>query len=133
VTAAPAGTLDRRHMSASTGSAYRLFLSFGEPVAAPGAAHGWVQITSRTLPDSGVAVVSNTGPVVPKYEIPGIFAPFRRLDGDRLATTPGAGLGLSIVQAVTRAHGGEVHAEPREGGGLIVTVTLPGAGSPQRC
>jgi signal transduction histidine kinase len=33
---------------------------------------------------------------------------------------------LSIVRAVAHAHGGEVHAEPREGGGLVVTVTLPG-------
>jgi signal transduction histidine kinase len=35
--------------------------------------------------------------------------------------------GLSIVQAVARAHGGDVHAEPRTDGGLIVTVTLPAA------
>jgi len=37
----------------------------------------------------------------------------------------GFGLGLSIVRAVTRAHGGEVTAQPRSGGGLAVTVTLP--------
>lgn len=42
------------------------------------------------------------------------------------ATAPGAGLGLSIVQAVARAHGDDVHAEPPEGGSLVVTVTLPG-------
>jgi signal transduction histidine kinase len=90
---------------------------------------GWVGVTSETRPD-GTAVlrVRNTGPVVPRYEIPGLFQPFRRLGTDRLSTaTPGAGLGLSIVAAVARAHGGDVHAEPRDGGGLIVTVTLPAA------
>jgi signal transduction histidine kinase len=37
----------------------------------------------------------------------------------------GFGLGLSIVRAVARAHGGDVSAEPRDGGGLAVTVSLP--------
>jgi signal transduction histidine kinase len=88
---------------------------------------GQVWITSDTRPNgSAVLQVSNTGPVVPRYEIPSLFEPFRRLSADRLAaTSPGAGLGLSIVQAVARAHGGDVQAEPRDGGGLVVTVTLP--------
>jgi signal transduction histidine kinase len=91
------------------------------------AENGWVRVTTGTRPDgSAVLVVSNTGPVVPRYDVPGLFQPFRRLGTDRLATAPGAGLGLSIVRAVASAHGGEVHAEPRDGGGLVVTVTLPG-------
>jgi signal transduction histidine kinase len=89
---------------------------------------GWVRVSTGTRPDGSVElVVSNTGPVVPRYEIPGLFEPFRRLGADRLATSPGAGLGLSIVRAVARAHGGEVRAEPRDGGGLVVTVILPGS------
>src|SRR5262249_25585479 len=88
-------------------------------------ADGWGRGTSDTRPAGSAAlVVSNTGPVVPRYEIPGLFEPFRRLGADRLAASPGAGLGLSIVRAVAHAHGGEVHAEPRDGGGLVVTVTL---------
>jgi signal transduction histidine kinase len=88
---------------------------------------GWVRVTTSTRPDGSVELqVSNTGPVVPRYEIPSLFEPFRRLGTDRLATSPGVGLGLSIVRAVARAHGGDVQAEPRDGGGLVVTVTLPG-------
>ncbi|MGW2198471.1 ATP-binding protein, partial [Streptosporangium sp. NPDC001682] len=45
---------------------------------------------------------------------------------ERMVTAKGAGLGLSIVRSVARAHGGEVAARPRAGGGLVVTVTLPG-------
>ncbi|GAA2850221.1 HAMP domain-containing sensor histidine kinase [Streptosporangium fragile] len=87
---------------------------------------GWVRVVSRTRDDGRAEVeVSNTGPVVPPYEIPALFEPFRRLGGDRLVTAKGAGLGLSIVRSVARAHGGEVTARPREGGGLVVTVTLP--------
>jgi signal transduction histidine kinase len=93
---------------------------------------GWVRITSDTLPGGSVElVVANTGPVVPPYEMPGLFEPFRRVTADRRATRQGAGLGLSIVRAVARAHGGHVHAQPRDGGGLVVTVTLPAAGTPR--
>jgi signal transduction histidine kinase len=90
---------------------------------------GWARITSATGPDGRVQLqVSNTGPVVLPYELPSLFEPFHRLGTERRsATSPGAGLGLSIVRAVTRAHGGDVQAEPRDGGGLIVTVTLPAA------
>jgi len=90
---------------------------------------GWARITTNTGPDGRVVLqVSNTGPVVPHHEIPSLFEPFHRLGTDRRsAASPGAGLGLSIVRAVARAHGGDVHAEPRDGGGLVVTVTLPAA------
>jgi signal transduction histidine kinase len=74
-----------------------------------------------------VLVVTNTGPVIPPYEVAGLFEPFRRLDTTRIAGAGGAGLGLSIVRSIARAHGGDVIAVPRDGGGLTVTVTLPGA------
>ncbi|MEN3309012.1 MAG: hypothetical protein V7603_5214 [Micromonosporaceae bacterium] len=102
------------------------------------AEHGWVRVTTGTRPDgSAVLEVTNTGPVVPRYEIPSLFEPFRRLAADgnaagnadrnaeRPSTPPGTGLGLSIVRAVARAHGGDVRAQPRDGGGLVVAVTLP--------
>jgi signal transduction histidine kinase len=72
-----------------------------------------------------VLTVSNSGPVVPGYEVESIFLPFRRLNRERAAGNRGFGLGLSIVRAVARAHGGTVHALPRPGGGLVVTVSLP--------
>jgi signal transduction histidine kinase len=69
--------------------------------------------------------VSNTGPDVPAYEVEGLFKPFHRLRDDRLVGAKGAGLGLSIVRSVAEAHGGSVRASPRDGGGLVVVVTLP--------
>ena len=90
---------------------------------------GWVHVTCGTRPDGTVGVtVSNTGPVVPRYEMPRLFEPFRRFGSERVAAgVAGAGLGLSIVRAVARAHGGQVHAEPRDGGGLVISVILPTA------
>ncbi|MGW9213012.1 sensor histidine kinase [Embleya sp. NPDC055664] len=89
---------------------------------------GWVRLSSHTASDGWAVVeVANTGPVVPRYEVPSLFEPFRRLGDERPARrTKGAGLGLSIVRAVARAHGGEVTAEPRDGGGLVVRLRLPG-------
>ncbi|MFI5955527.1 sensor histidine kinase [Cryptosporangium sp. NPDC051539] len=69
--------------------------------------------------------VRNTGPVVPRYEIPGLFQPFRRLSSERVAGTPGTGLGLSIVQAIAHAHDGSISSAPGAAGGLTITVSFP--------
>lgn len=91
-------------------------------------AGGRLAVSTASRADGTVELrVASTGPVIPRYEVPSLFEPFHRYGGERLAATPGAGLGLSIVRAVARAHGGEVRAEPGEGGGLVVTVTLPQA------
>jgi signal transduction histidine kinase len=84
-----------------------------------------VRVTSG--PDATITV-TNSGPVIPAYEVAALFEPFRRLDGDRVTSSNGAGLGLSIARSVARAHGGTVEARPRDGGGLVVTVRLPGSG-----
>ncbi|MFC4008082.1 sensor histidine kinase [Nonomuraea purpurea] len=89
---------------------------------------GWVRVVSRTVSDGRVEVeVSNTGPNVPPYDIPLLFKPFHRHGTERVVTGSSAGLGLSIVRSVALAHGGDVRAKPRDGGGLIVTAALPRA------
>ncbi|MFD0688230.1 sensor histidine kinase [Actinomadura fibrosa] len=91
---------------------------------------GWVSVSCRTEAGRAVLEVANSGPSVPPYEVPALFEPFRRLDSDRVVTAKGAGLGLSIVQSIVRAHGGTVTARPRPGGGLRVTVLLPACPAP---
>ncbi|MBR8639274.1 HAMP domain-containing histidine kinase [Streptomyces tuirus] len=86
---------------------------------------GWVEVTTEVQHGNAVLVVSNTGPVVPAYEIDNLFEPFRRLRTERTGSDKGVGLGLSIVRSVARAHGGHIYAQPREGGGLVMRVTLP--------
>jgi signal transduction histidine kinase len=51
--------------------------------------------------------------------------PFQRLVADRTASDRGAGLGLSIVAAITQADGGTLTIHGRDSGGLRVTVELP--------
>ncbi|MFE2968188.1 sensor histidine kinase [Streptomyces sp. NPDC059340] len=86
---------------------------------------GWVEVTTQVQHGQAVLVVTNTGPVVPAYEIDNLFEPFRRLRTERTGSDKGVGLGLSIARSVARAHGGHIAAEPREGGGLVMRVTLP--------
>lgn len=96
--------------------------------------HGEVNVSTRVIDGVAVLTVGNTGPPVPPYEVPSLFEPFRRSgDGERLAGSTateagsGAGLGLSIVRSVAHAHGGDVQASPRPGGGLTVLVRVPAA------
>jgi signal transduction histidine kinase len=87
-------------------------------------AGGWVHLATRADDGTVEIEVANTGPAVSAYEIPALFEPFHR-DDNRLVGAKGAGLGLSIVAAIARVHGGTATATPRTGGGLVATVTLP--------
>ncbi|GAA3736028.1 HAMP domain-containing sensor histidine kinase [Plantactinospora mayteni] len=92
-------------------------------------ANGQVWVNTGTFDGWVTLVVANTGPVVPGYEVETMFQPFRRLRQERVGGGRGFGLGLSIVRAVAGTHGGSVRAEPRHGGGLVVTVLLPAEAS----
>jgi signal transduction histidine kinase len=67
---------------------------------------------------------------VPPEQVESLFEPFRRLEGRVASLDRGAGLGLSIVRSVARAHGGDAHARALGGGGLEVTVRLPARAEP---
>ncbi|MDX3101817.1 sensor histidine kinase [Nonomuraea angiospora] len=86
---------------------------------------GEIWLALRRQGGDAVVTVRNTGPAVPPYEVDDLFEPFSRLHGDRVRSFKGAGLGLSIVRAIVRAHGGQVTAAARPEGGLSVTVRLP--------
>jgi len=81
----------------------------------------------RVFAEAGMAVleVDDDGPGVPEGEIERAFEPFQRLEGSRSRETGGAGLGLAVVRAIARGHGGEVTLQNRAGGGLRARVTLP--------
>ena len=84
---------------------------------------GFVHVSTREDGGSAELRVENTGPPVDREAAARLAEPFERLA--READARGAGLGLSIVRAVSEAHGGTLQIEPREGGGLMVSVRLP--------
>lgn len=77
----------------------------------------------------GVLTVSNTGPVIAPGDVPRLLEPFRRRAERQHTAGEGAGLGLSIVVSIARAHGAELtaRANPAPGGGLTVRVWFPAA------
>ncbi|MGW6838930.1 sensor histidine kinase [Streptomyces sp. NPDC054949] len=87
-------------------------------------AGGRVSVTTCA---DGSLTVSNTGPVIEPGDVPRLLEPFRRR-AERLHTAgEGAGLGLSIVASIARAHGAELRARanPAPEGGLTVRVEFP--------
>ena len=69
--------------------------------------------------------VRDTGPGIPFEEQARVFERFYRAGGER--RSDGAGLGLSIVQAIARAHGGRLDLSSVPGSGATFTIVLPAA------
>jgi two-component system OmpR family sensor kinase len=76
-----------------------------------------------------VLEVRDHGPGLPEEEAAKVFERFYRVDSSRRrGTGGGSGLGLSIVSAVTSAHGGTVGVRATPGGGATFRVALPAQG-----
>lgn len=118
---------------------YRAFENIVRNAVRYTAPHTTVEIRAHTTkPPSATAsgafwleiCVGDRGPGVPLESCEEIFEPFRRLDPYQHAASahpaPGTGLGLAIARRALVLHGGEIHAMPREGGGLLVIARLPG-------
>jgi len=89
-------------------------------------AYGGAAEVALTEGDGAVRVtVSDRGPGIPDPLKEQVFAPFYRVETSRSRETGGTGLGLSVALDIVRAHGGDIALSDREGGGLVVTVTLP--------
>ncbi|MET3985418.1 ATP-binding protein [Streptomyces sp. PvR034] len=90
------------------------------------------RITLRTSA-GGVLTVSNTGPVIPPEDVARLLEPFRRRAERRHTAGEGAGLGLSIVASIARAHGAELAAEanPAPDGGLTISIRFPADSRPK--
>jgi signal transduction histidine kinase len=90
-------------------------------------AGGEVTVGVREQAGSPALTISNTGPVIQADEVAALTRPFHRLAPDRTGHRDGLGLGLSIVEAIANAHDAALELEPRDGGGLTVTVRFPRA------
>ncbi|MGH6989278.1 MAG: ATP-binding protein [Stellaceae bacterium] len=74
--------------------------------------------------DQVVIEIADTGPGVPAERREQVFDRFVRLEHSR--STPGNGLGLSLVRAVAKLHGGDIHLEDNAPG-LRAIMVLPAA------
>lgn len=72
--------------------------------------------------------VADTGIGIAPEQLPKIFQRFHRVEGAWGRSYEGSGIGLSLVEALVRVHGGEVSVQSRFGAGSTFTVTLPASG-----
>lgn len=84
---------------------------------------GAIRLWAAVQPEAVELHVSDAGTGPPDDFVPRAFERFSRADPAR--GRGGAGLGLSIVRAVARAHGGDAHLETLGEGGFDAWVSLP--------
>jgi two-component system osmolarity sensor histidine kinase EnvZ len=82
------------------------------------------EVSTRVEGGKLVFAVVDRGPGIVSTDPNHFVKPFAR-EGLSRGTPLGAGLGLSIVDRIAKAHGGDLYLQNRDGGGLAVTVTLP--------
>ncbi len=88
---------------------------------------GEVTGTAAGRRGSVASEIADEGDGVPAADLERMFEPGVRLTTDR----PGSGLGLAVVRAVARAHGGEVEVESTPDQGSTFRLVLPGvSGAP---
>jgi signal transduction histidine kinase len=88
-------------------------------------AQGRVLVTVGSDDGHATLAVTNTGPPVPPEDVERLLQPFQRMSQERTGEHDGLGLGLSIVQAVARAHDATLAIRAQFGGGLEVEVSFP--------
>ena len=84
-----------------------------------------ISLTVKPHPDlRGIEIkVADTGIGITEKDLPHIFERYYRADKSRFG--PGAGLGLTLVQGIVKAHGGSVTVESAPEEGSVFHVFLP--------
>jgi signal transduction histidine kinase len=85
-----------------------------------------IELGAREL-DGVIAIdIGDTGPGISTEQLDRVFARFARADTSRNRRSGGVGLGLAIVDAIVRAHGGECTVDT-SGAGSTFSLLLPSA------
>ena len=79
-------------------------------------------LTLTKVGQNAEIIVESGGPALDTAEIRTWIEPFARA---QRTSGAGHGLGLALVDAIAKAHGGSLDLTPRAGGGLAATLRLP--------
>ena len=86
-------------------------------------AGGGIIVRSSTVGEHAVLEVLDTGPGIAEADLPHVFERFYR--GSGAGESSGSGIGLAVAAELVAAHGGEIDAKNRAGGGAAFTVRIP--------
>jgi signal transduction histidine kinase len=84
-----------------------------------------IRLECAVIGDRARVAVSDDGPGLPEGDRARVFGRFVRLDTPRDREAGGAGLGLSIVAQIVKAHHGTISVGDAPGGGARFVVELP--------
>jgi two-component system sensor histidine kinase KdpD len=82
-----------------------------------------IEITGRRVAEKLYLEVADRGVGIPPQDLLRVFDKFYRVQ--RPNNVAGTGLGLSICKGIVEAHGGQIEAANRLGGGTIIRLILP--------
>jgi len=82
-----------------------------------------IDISVQTTPPGLSITVADRGPGIPEGLLHKVFDKFFRVNAE--SAQSGVGLGLSICRAIIEAHGGDIQAINRSGGGALLQLHLP--------
>ncbi|HKG22190.1 MAG TPA: response regulator, partial [Blastocatellia bacterium] len=86
---------------------------------------GEIGVRLRAVGEMVELEVRDTGIGIPPGEISHLFERFHRVEGARGRTLEGTGIGLALVQELSRLHGGSVRVESVYGEGSAFTLSIP--------
>ena len=86
---------------------------------------GTIEISVKSYGENAVLSVKDHGIGISEEDKELIFERFYRTDKSRSRKSGGVGIGLAIVNAIVKAHGGKIEVESTEGMGSDFIVTLP--------
>lgn len=101
----------------------RVLLNLMDNAVKYGKENGYVKLSLTSGEGRSICTVEDDGIGIAKEDLPKIWERFYRVDEAR--SEEGSGLGLSMVEALVKAHGGTVEAASSPGKGSRFTVTLP--------
>lgn len=87
-----------------------------------------VVIRTRRTQDRAVIRCADTGPGLPAGAENRVFERFWRGEESRARASGGSGLGLPVVRAIARAHGGDAAVADNGGKGAAIEIWLPASG-----
>lgn len=86
---------------------------------------GTISIRLEDRKDESVFSIRNTGPGIPKDELPKIFGRFYKSDFSRSQDKTGLGLGLDIIRKILRLHNAQISVSSEENVFTEFSICLP--------
>ncbi len=86
---------------------------------------GRITASLKQVDDQVLFIVSDTGVGIPDHELPNMFRRFHRIENTQGRSFEGSGIGLALIQELTKLHGGIITVSSKLGSGTTFTVKIP--------